>query len=126
MALIAAIFGSLAGVIAGIMGTLFFGASLIVGFAIYMTVALGMILAFSLSMLLRSNRQTLASATAYEDEMDANWAQFNQEQGRAMNDEERQFQADMETPLSEGDSQRRGERRNASDRRRDADRRDSA
>lgn len=117
MALIAAIFGSLAGVIAGIMGTVFFGASLLVGFAIYMTVSLGMIAAFSVSMLLRSDQQTLASASAYESQMDADWTQYSQEQGRPMTREERQFQDDMDTPLHKDDRRKKTDRRSASDRR---------
>jgi hypothetical protein len=116
MALIAAIFGSLAGIIAGIMGTVFFGASLLVGFAIYIAVSLGMIAAFCASMLLRSNEKTLAAAL-HESQMDADWAQYSQQQGSVMTPEERQFQDDLDTPLPSGDRRRKQDRRGSSDRR---------
>lgn len=119
MALIAAIFGSLAGVVAGIVGTLFFGASVLVGFAIYVTVSLGMIVAFSLSMLFRAKDHSMAAAAAHESQMDADWAQFSQEQGRPMTDEERAFQDGLETPLSDGDRRHKRDRR-SSDRRNSA------
>lgn len=128
MALIAAIFASLAGIIAGILGTVLFGASLVLGVAIYVVVSLGMIAAFAVSMLWRARLQGRAAVEAREDELDADWIQFGQEQAferdhargqpqrAATSADEERFEQDLQTHLSADDSRRKGERRR-SDRR---------
>lgn len=102
MALIAAVFGSFLGVIAGVIGTLFFGASLVVGFAIYVGVSMGMIMVFTATMLLRPHG-VHANAALYEEALDEDYKRYSEQDMRPPSEAEQNFQDQLETPLSEGE-----------------------
>ena len=100
MALIAAIFGSLLGLFAGLASALFFGTSLLQSTGIYAGVALSTIAVFSLRMLITSRRADAAERDAREKQLDREWAHVAQHALADGEDAELAFREQLETPLS--------------------------
>lgn len=104
MALVTAVFGSLLGIVAGIVGAAFFGASVFESFAIYLGVALTTITLISLSMVLRPDKSSDETRKA-EDLLDADWERFADLQARRrMTGREKAFAEDLDTPLAVDDA----------------------
>lgn len=102
MALIFAVVSSVIGLIAGSLGMLFFGASFLSGFGIYVVTSLaGIVLG---SVLIMTPRRHLLEALTEEDVLDEVWMRVAAE--TAMTDEEDAFQDMLNRPLS--DRERRG------------------
>lgn len=112
MALIAAVFGSLVGAVLGVISMVAFDVSLLGAFGVYMLVSLGCVFA-SASALLMAPDARIAAYGAFEDELDADWQEF-EARNRTYTTEEAEFQADLEQPLAGPDRRAPKDRRKGS------------
>ncbi|MEP4198326.1 MAG: hypothetical protein ABJL99_22115 [Aliishimia sp.] len=109
VALIVAVLGSVFGLFAGIVSTVLFGASLLVGFVIYLCVSIGLIVACTISFAF-SSKQNAPSDTTFEDLLDGDWSETAAQDAVKPTNSEAAFKEQLDVPLSEG------ERRNGKDR----------
>ena len=98
MALIAAIFGSVLGVVLGALSMVVFNVTLLGAFGLYVAVALGSIVLCATALFLRAD-PTLAADGAYETALDDAWETV-EAQTRPLSSREAEFQEDLDAPLS--------------------------
>ena len=114
MALIAAVIGSLLGAVLGVISMVAFDMSFLGAFGVYMLVSLGFVFVSASALIAVPDSQSAAHGV-FEDELDADWQEF-EARTRRMSTDEAAFQADLDAPLTDsnrrkGEDRRKGSRR---------------